>query len=598
MSGEPSKATGGATSADAEPRGAAVYRRLLGYSAAYWPVFVIAAVAMILQAASVTGFAALVETLIDDTFVQRDPAVIRWIPLVVLGLFVLRGAGGFVSTYGMEWIGRRVVTRMRQEMFDKLLRLPVPFFDDRAGGTLLSMFTYNAEQVSESATRAVTILIRDTCTFVGLVVWMLVISPRLSVFILLIGPPVALLIRLTSRLFRRYSTRIQNSMGDVTRIAEEAVRGFREIRLYGGARYEHTRFARENESNRRAYMKQVLVKAISVPTIQLMAASGLASIIFIASRPSAAFTPGEFSSFIAAMLLLMDPLKRLTDINAILQRGIAGATSIFALLDEAEERDDGASTLSRARGRIEFRGVGFAYAEDAVLTDVNFVAEPGQTIAFVGRSGSGKSTLVNLLPRFYLCSMGEILLDDVPINHYVLNDLRNQIAMVSQQVTLFNTTARRNVAYGALAERATDDSDAAVREALAAANAREFVDALPDGLETMLGDGGGRLSGGQRQRIAIARALLKNAPVLILDEATSALDSESERQIQHALTTLMRDRTTLVIAHRLSTVENADLILVMDEGRIVERGTHRELIALGGHYEALHRMQFNDAGAP
>lgn len=575
-----------------EARSAHVYRRLLGYSAPYWPVFLLAAVAMIVQAGSVTGFAALVEKLIDDTFVERDPSVIRWIPLVVLSLFVMRGVGGFVSTYGMEWIGRRVVTRLREQMFEKLLNLPVRFFDDRAGGTLLSMFTYNAEQVSESATRAVTILIRDTCTFIGLVIWMLIISPRLSVFILLIGPPVALLIRFTSRLFRRYSTRIQDSMGDVTRIAEEAVRGFREIRLYGGAKYESSRFNVENESNRRAYMKQVLVKAISVPTIQLIAASGLASIIFIASRPSADFSPGQFSSFIAAMILLMDPLKRLTDINAILQRGIAGASSIFELLDEPVEPDAGRRTVERAGGRIEYRNVGFAYAEDgeAVLKDISFVAEPGQTVAFVGRSGSGKSTLVNLLPRFYDLSEGDVLLDDVPIDDYALSELRAQVAMVSQQVTLFNSSARSNVAYGALGER----SEAEVRDALTAANAGEFVDALPEGLDTALGDSGGRLSGGQRQRIAIARALLKNAPVLILDEATSALDSESERQIQNALATLMRDRTTLVIAHRLSTIESADLILVMDQGRIVERGTHAELLALGGHYEALHRMQFNE----
>ncbi|MEM6639791.1 MAG: lipid A export permease/ATP-binding protein MsbA [Pseudomonadota bacterium] len=569
-----------------------IYRRLLGYSAPYWPVFVLAALAMVMQAAAVTGFALLVEQLIDDTFVKRDPAVIRWIPFMVLGLFLMRGVGGFISTYGMEWIGRRVITQLRQELFEKLLRLPVSFFDDRVGGTLLSVFTYNAEQVSASATHAVTILIRDICTFVGLVFWMLYLSPTLSIFIVLIGPPIALLIRVTSRLFRRYSTRIQDSMGDVTKIAEEAIRGFREIRLYGGRDYEARRFDDENQTNRRAYMKQVLVKSISVPIVQLLAASGLASIIFVASRPSAEFTPGQFGSFISAMLLLMDPLKRLTDINAILQRGIAGAKSIFDLMDEPVETDDGEQGIARAIGHIEYRDVHFSYAgaDQPVLRDISFVAEPGQTIAFVGRSGSGKSTLVSLLPRFYAATRGEILLDGAPVAAFVLDDLRRQIAMVSQQVTLFNTTARHNVAYGALA----DANDETLRAALNAANASGFVDALQDGLDTPLGDSGGRLSGGQRQRVAIARALLKDAPVLILDEATSALDSESERQIQTALATLMKDRTTLVIAHRLSTIEKADLILVMDDGRIVERGTHKELLALGGHYEALHRMQFSD----
>ncbi|HEX5339336.1 MAG TPA: lipid A export permease/ATP-binding protein MsbA [Gammaproteobacteria bacterium] len=574
-----------------------VYRRLLGYVVPFWKTFLLAILGMIVYALTQPAFAALVKPLMDKSFVAHDPRSIRLIPALVIGLFLLRGAAGFLSAYFVSWVGRNVIKTLRAQAFGQLLRLPTRYYDASSSGMLISKLTYNIEQVAEATTNAITVLIRDGLTIVGLVGLMFYLNWKLSLFMLIVGPVIALLVRYVSARFRRYSTRIQDSMGDVTRVAEEVVTGHRIVKLFGGEYQESRHFENVNERNRYLNMKLVLVNAGSSPIIQLIAGIGMALVIYVATLPSMlnVVSVGTFASFLSAMLLLMAPLKHVTDINAPLQKGIAAGQSIFELLDEEVETRGGSRRLERARGALEFRKLDFSYTptKGSVLQDISFDVEPGRTVALVGRSGSGKSTLVGLVARFYDPVAGEILLDGHALGEYGLHDLREQIAMVSQDVMLFNDSIRNNIAYGTLASR----SEAQVLAAAEAANALEFIHALPQGLDTMVGDRGVLLSGGQRQRIAIARALLKDAPLLILDEATSALDSESERHIQSALERLMRARTTLVIAHRLSTVERADRILVLERGRIIESGKHDELLARDGHYAMLYKMQFRDAAA-
>lgn len=571
-----------------------VYRRLLGYVAPFWKMFSIAILGMIIYALTQPAFAALIKPLMDESFVAHDARSIRVIPAMVVGLFVLRGLSGFLSAYFISWVGRSVIKTLRAQAFSQLLRLPTRYYDATSSGVLISKLTYNIEQVAEATTNAITVLIRDGLTIIGLIGLMFYLSWKLSFFILIVGPIIAVLVRYVSERFRRYSTRIQDSMGDVTKVAEEVVTGHRIVKLFGGEQQELRHFEQVNEHNRYLNMKLVLVNAGSSPIIQFIAGIGMALVIYVATLPSmlSVVSVGTFASFLSAMLLVMAPLKHVTDINAPLQKGIAAGQSIFELLDEEVEARGGSRPLGHARGALEFRKLNFSYASEKgeVLRDISFTVEPGKTIALVGRSGSGKSTLVGLVARFYDPDSGEILLDGYPLQDYKLHDLREQIAMVGQDVMLFNDSIRNNIAYGTLSER--NDSD--VLAAAEAANALEFIRALPEGLDTVVGDRGVLLSGGQRQRIAIARALLKNAPLLILDEATSALDSESERHIQSALERLMRARTTLVIAHRLSTVERADRILVLDQGRIIESGKHAELLAQDGQYAMLHRMQFRD----
>ncbi|MFU8838700.1 MAG: lipid A export permease/ATP-binding protein MsbA [Thiohalomonadaceae bacterium] len=574
--------------------GAKVYRRLLGYVLPHWPAFAVAIVALLLVAATEAGFAAFIKPLIDGSFVERDQRIIMYAPLVLVGLFFVRGVAAFLSSYAMAWVGRKVINTLRGEMFTHLLRLPVSFYDRTPSGTLLAKLTYNVEQVARATTDVITILVRDTFTVIGLLGWMFYLNWRLALMLLIGAPLIAHVINLINRRFRRYSTRIQDSVGDVTQIAEEAINGQRVVKTFGGQAYEQGRFDQANERNRKLNMKLESTNAASVPVIQFIAAIAAAGVIYMALQEveRSELTVGGFMSFIAAMMLLLAPLKRLTKILASLQKGIAAAQSIFDFVDTPAEPEPGNKQLARAMGAVRYEKVSFRYQEDSelVLHDIDLAIKPGQSVAFVGRSGSGKSTLVGLLPRFYDVSAGQILIDGEDIRSLGLQSLRDQIALVSQHITLFNDTIANNIAYGRL-EGASREAIIAAAEA---AHAMEFIRQLPEGLDTMVGENGVLLSGGQRQRLAIARALLKDSPILILDEATSALDTESERHIQAALETLMQNRTTLVIAHRLSTIERVDCIMVMDKGRIIESGSHGELLAKNGQYANLYRLQFQD----
>jgi len=576
---------------------AGLYKRLLGYARPYWRVFAVAVLAMIAFAATDTGFAALMKPMLDGNFIERDPAAIRFVPLALVGLFVVRGVTGFVSRYGMNWIGRRVIQRLRHDLFHRLLHLPAQYFDRNPSGRLLSHLTFDVEQVAEATTNAVTILIRDSLTMLFLLLYMLWISPWLTLLFLIVGPVLVGLIRYVSQRFRRISRRIQDSMGELTQFSEETIQGQRLVKSFNGEAWQERLFAEVNERNRRLHLKMAAAAGASTPIVQLIAACILALVVYLATLESVTseISVGSFVSFIAAMMLLMQPLKHLTNINASIQRGVSAAHAIFEVLDEPTELDQGRLPLTRARGAIEFCNVSFAYEphKGDVLRDISFSIQPGQTVALVGRSGSGKTTLANLLVRFYDPDQGSVRLDGEDIREYRLADLRRQVALVGQDVILFNDSIAHNIAYGRLAEASEQDIVASAE----AAHAMTFIQALPEGLATRIGDRGVLLSGGQRQRIAIARAMLKDAPVLILDEATSSLDSESERAVQDALERLARNRTSLIIAHRLSTVERADCILVLEQGRIVETGSHQALLARRGLYHELYQLQFRESRA-
>ncbi|ABA59128.1 lipid A export permease/ATP-binding protein MsbA [Nitrosococcus oceani] len=572
--------------------GLAVYRRLLSYTRPYRWIFAASIITMAIYAATETGLAALMKPLMDGSFIERDPATIQIIPLLLIGLFVIRGGANFITQYGLKWVARRVVRDLREQMFCHLLALPARYYDQKASGQLLAKLIYDVEQVSNAATDAILTIIRDSLTILGLLAWMAYLNGLLTLIILVTAPLIALIIWWVSHRFRRISRKIQNSMGDVSQVAQETIEGHREVKIFGGQTYEAERFDQVNEQNRRQTMKMAATDAISQPVVQLIAVLGLAGVIHLATRESmlAQISVGTFISFITAMMLLLGPVKRLTKINGTLQRGIAAAQSIFGLLAETPEADRGQQSLRRARGAIRFEHLSFCYepAKGPVLENIDLEIKPYQTIALVGHSGSGKSTLVSLLARFYETTSGRILIDEMDIQTLRLTELRRQIALVSQQIILFNDTIAHNIAYGSYQQTSKQD----IIRAAEAAHAMEFINRLPDGLDTVIGEKGVLLSGGQRQRLAIARALLKDAPILILDEATASLDTEAERHIQAALETLMRQRTTLVIAHRLSTVENADQIIVLHQGQIIERGTHSQLLARESHYAGLYRLQF------
>jgi ATP-binding cassette, subfamily B, bacterial MsbA len=574
---------------------AQVYRRLLTYVKPYWRMFAISIVGMLAFAATEPLFAAMMKPLIDGSFVDRNEEIVRLMPVLLIALFVVRGIAGFINSYCLSWVGRRVVADLRQEMFEHLLRAPTRYYDNQGSGHIIAKLTYNVENVATAATSAITTIVRDGFTVIGLMAYMLYLNAVLSAIFLVIGPIMAGTVKYATKHFRRHSSRIQDRVGALTQVAQEAIDAHRVVKAFGGQPREARRFSAINEKTRSLQMKMIATEAASVPLVQLISAIAIAVIVYLSTMQGLKedISVGTFMSFVVAMGLLLPPVKRLTSVNGHLQMGIIAAQSLFELLDAEEERDQGKRTLDRARGRVEYRGVTHIYSPDKppAIRDLDLLIEPGERVALVGRSGSGKSTVASLLPRFYDATSGEIRVDDIPIRDLTLASLRAQISLVSQDVVLFNDTIAANIAYG-LPEAPTRE----VLERVAAnAHALDFIQALPDGFETRIGDRGVMLSGGQRQRLAIARAMLKDAPILILDEATSALDTESERHIQAALQELMSNRTTLMIAHRLSTIENADRILVMDNGRVVEEGPHAELMDLGGYYARLHSLQFHDA---
>ena len=575
-----------------------VYKRLWQYVLPHRAIGVIALIAMAATAVIEMTMVALVKPLTDEALVAQNLETARWLPIAFVAVFIFRGVAGFATEWSLGWIGRAVISSLRRDVFRKFLTLPTRFFERQSTGPLLSRMTYNVEMVAESVTTVVTILVRDLLTVAAAIGLMLYQSPRLFITVAVVLPVVAVLIKVLGTAFRRYSGRIQDSVGEVTQVTEEVVTGNRVVKIFGGHDYEMSRILAVDESNRRQNLKLIRARASGVAVTQVVFGIGIAAVVYFAGIQAinGNLSPGSFMAFFGALMLMLQPLRRITNVNATLQRGIAAGDSLFAVIDEPDEVDSGTWRGARVSGAVEFRDVCFSYGDDEapILDQLSLKVDAGQTIAIVGHSGSGKSTLVSLLPRFYDVVSGEILLDGRPIRDYALDCLRANISLVSQEVVLFNDTIANNLAYGQLKER----TRAEILEAAEAAHVLEFAQEMPDGLETMVGDRGVLLSGGQRQRIAIGRALLKNAPILILDEATSSLDTKSERRIQEALNALMQDRTTLVIAHRLSTVENAHRIIVLDRGRIVEAGTHAELLDANGHYAALYHMQFSDESAP
>ena len=573
-------------------KGIQAYLRLLAYVRPYWGAFILSVIGYAIYAGSSTAFAQVMKLLIDS--IQEGMNEKRlFFPLLVVGIFVLRGVGTFLGTYFMSYVARQLVHYLRLDLFKRFLVLPARFYDQHSTGHLVSRLTFNVEQVTGAATNAVTVLLREGLLVIGLMGYLLWVNWQLALVFVAVSPIIGLVVSYASKRFRKISHRIQNSMGDVTHVASETLQGYRVVRSFGGKDFEFQRFVKASQYNRTQAMKMALTKAISTPVVQTIVALALGILVWLALSPNlmGEMTPGEFIAFLTAASLMAKPLRQLTEINNTIQQGLAAAMDVFSYLDAPEEEDQGTKTLERAKGEVSFNKVSFRYNEDSplALNKINFTAQAGEMIALVGRSGGGKSTLASLIPRFYNATEGEVQLDGIPITELTLASLREQIALVTQQVTLFNDTLAANIAYGI-----KNPNPQAIEAAAKAAYVMDFAEKLPQGLNTLVGDNGVLFSGGQRQRIAIARAIMKDAPILILDEATSALDTESERYIQQALEEVTKNRTTFVIAHRLSTIEQADRILVIDKGEIVEEGSHQALLAKNGAYAQLHQMQFHE----
>ncbi|OUS14734.1 lipid A export permease/ATP-binding protein MsbA [Gammaproteobacteria bacterium 50_400_T64] len=610
----------------AGPSGLQVYLRILGYLKKYWRIFIVSILGLWVFSAVQIAFIDLLGYMINvltvvtgDSDIPADinmmtmdagltSQVAEWLmadgpvleqsrlvlPTMMIGLALVRGLAFLVGNYGMAYVSQSVVHDLRTEVFAKYTRMPSAYFDGQMAGHMVAQLTFHVNQVMTASTKAIKVVLREGFLVIGLLIYLVYLNWRLALVFLIVMPVIAGIVGFVSKRFRVISKRIQTAVGDVTHVAQEAVSGYREMHLYGGGEYENERMSKASQRNRQQNLKLAIAEGLSTPVVQILLSVALGLLVWTALTPEilGSMSTGGFIKFLFTASLLAKPVRQLTQINSLVQQGITAATTLFETIDGEEEVDQGQFEKERAEGKFSFENVGFRYNEkdDEVLSEINFSVEPGETIALVGSSGSGKTSLVSLIPRFYNYKSGRISLDGHDINDYTLTNLRKHIALVSQQVTLFNDTIYNNIAYGELANCSRE----AVREATRLAYALDFIEALPEGFETMIGDDGVMLSGGQRQRLAIARALLKDAPVLILDEATSALDTESERAIQAALEVAMKDRTTFVIAHRLSTVENADRILVLEQGRIVEEGSHTALLAANGRYASLYQQQFSD----
>ncbi|MFS6938185.1 lipid A export permease/ATP-binding protein MsbA [Neisseria animaloris] len=571
-----------------------LYKRLFGYLKSYWKVFSVAIVSMLLVAVTMPAFGYLLKPLINEGFVDKNMQKMTWMPLAIVGLFLVRGIFNFINEYCTTYLSSHLVQRMRGEMFVKLMRLPSNYFSSNGSGRIMSRVLNDAGQITDAGFNVITVLAKDGVSVIGLLGLLFYLDWKLTLITFAILPVVAFSVRLVSRRLRNLSLHNQRFLGQMMQVLNESIDGARVIKVYGGQKYETNRFNHVSDNVRRNNVKQSAASSIGTGFTQLMASVALAIIVYTAASQarSSDFSAGDFMAFLSSMIMMFDPIKRMTGIMQSLQRGLAAAESVFSFLDEAEETDGGVQTLNNRPGDIEFRQVVHRYpeAERNSLNGVNLIVPQGQVVALVGASGCGKTTLANMLPRFFNPTEGQVLIGGTDIREYTLKSLREQMALVSQDVVLFNGSVASNIAYGQM----NKVSEADIVQAAKAANAWEFIKAMPQGLQTEIGENGLKLSGGQRQRLAIARALLKNAPILILDEATSALDNESERLVQAALENLMVNRTTIVIAHRLSTIEKADNIVVMHEGRVVEQGTHTELLAKGGRYADLHSLQFDE----